>query len=244
MHPGENKFKRARRDGEDSRVARLVAIATADRGPTTPAHAGVHGTTQAKGQMSRHCHHHCLLFLFLRLLLLLLLVAIVLRMQTDAEAGAGVEHAWWQQRGSPTRRRRRTHASQCPTRHALRRTTKATWLAAMGADSRAARDISVATADRGVTAPAHAGMHTYTGRRRRRRRRQTRMAATLREGSTHRRQRTHALSARDDIHPGAKQTASSRCGRLTSSSRCWIGHRRPRRNCALARARTQADAAL
>ncbi len=35
----------------------------------------------------------------------------------------------------------------------------------------------------------------------------TRVAATLREGPTRRRQRTH-LIARDDIHPGAKQTAT------------------------------------
>jgi hypothetical protein len=48
---------------------------------------------------------------------------------------------------------------------------------------------------------------THTGRRRRQRRRQTRVAATLREGPTRRRQRTH-LSARDDIHPGAKKTAT------------------------------------
>ena len=34
------------------------------------------------------------------------------------------------------------------------------------------------------------------------------MAARLREGLTHRGQRTLALSTRDDIHPGAKQTAT------------------------------------
>ncbi len=72
------------------------------------------------------------------------------------------------------------------------------------------------------------------------------MTVTLREGLTHRRQRTHALSARDHIHSGAKQTAMrfvAMGGGLTCSSRRCIGHRRRWTNCAAhAGMHTQADA--
>ena len=68
----------------------------------------------------------------------------------------------------------------------------------------------------------------------------------LLEGPTHRRQRTHALSARDNIHSGEKQNVNTprQDGGLTIRSRCCSCRRRPWRNCARARrhARAQADA--
>ena len=75
-------------------------------------------------------------------------------------------------------------------------------------DSLAARDVGYATADRGVTAPAHAGTrapqaHADAGA-------DVKHAwRRLREGPTHQRQRTHALRARDGIHPGAKQSVDT-----------------------------------
>ena len=42
----ESKVDRARRDGGDSRAARRVGRAAADRGDTTSAHAGTHARTQ------------------------------------------------------------------------------------------------------------------------------------------------------------------------------------------------------
>ena len=88
---------------------------------------------------------------------------------------------------------------------------------------------------------------THTSRLRRRRRRQTCVAATLREGPTRRRQRTHALSARDDIRPG-KKTNSNTLRRDEGTHELLamllmppltVAQLRPRKN---RHARTQADA--
>ena len=60
----------------------------------------------------------------------------------------------------------------------------------------------------------------------------------LRERPTHRRQRTHALVRATAFTPAQKQyvnTLRHDGGGLTRRSPCWIGHRRPWRNCARAR---------
>jgi hypothetical protein len=83
--------------------------------------------------------------------------------------------------------------AQNKTQHALPR-----W-----GDSLDARCVRLAAADRGVTALAHTGMHAHS-------RTQTpaQKSNTRGEGPSHRHQNTHTLSARDDIHPGAKQKST------------------------------------
>ena len=137
------------------------------------------------------------------------------RTQTHADAGPAVKGGM----DGDTVRDRLTHVPQCSVRDRLADGDAHTPLSAQGHMRGPPRKAK--STGRRLTCPspcwrshrrpwrycARARRHAHTGRRRRQRRRQTRVAATLREGPTRRRQHTH-LFARDDIHPGAKQTAT------------------------------------
>ena len=116
----------------------------------------------------------------------------------------------------------------------------------MGGRSRVARDVGGATADRGGTAPAHAGTHAHTGRSRRQRRRQTRVAATALVTDPPTAAHACPQCARRQAQNNTSTRFAAMDGGLTRRSPCCSSHRRPWRNCAHARTHarthTQADA--
>jgi hypothetical protein len=107
-------------------------------------------------------------------------------------------------------------------------------------DSLGARRVPSATTDRGVTAPAHAGMRTHRQTQTIARPSNTRGGDSVRDRPTYGGARTPSVST--TAFPA--QSKSRRDGALTCRSPCSIGHRRLWRTCARARrhARTQADA--
>ncbi len=80
----------------------------------------------------------------------------------DADAGADVKHAWRRQREGPSRQRERpTYRRQRTQALIARDDIQPDAIPKPTRDSHAASLVGQATADRGVTAPAHAGMHAH-----------------------------------------------------------------------------------
>ena len=142
FNPAQNKSQHASPRWGDSRAARDVSIATADRGGTAPTHAGIHAHRQTQTHTSNTRGGNSV---------------------RDRPPDPTAEHAY------PQRARRHSPPRKTIAQHASPR-----WR-----DSHAGRRVPLATADRGGTAPAHAGVAcTRTGRRRCWCQRQTLVLAT------------------------------------------------------------------
>jgi hypothetical protein len=127
------------------------------------------------------------------------------RTQADADDSPDVKHAWWRHCEGPTRRTHNLRAndnSQCGAKH-----TSPRWR-----DSHSVRRVPHATADRGGSAPVHAGMHAHRQTQRPAPASNTRGGDSVR-GIPTRHRRTRTLSARRQRSSRRKTNANTlRCG--------------------------------